>query len=576
MSTFIFADKLIVPISHSQFSIILSQHYSLLLQLHTHTYLIALMKSVFRTLAFILFCTAFASCSFLPNDLLIAERLIETRPDSALHILQHLSPNEYKSDESRALYGLLMIQALDRKKLPLQPDSLLDFSIAYYQKHSNNDHLATCLLLKGRVYKYAFQYENAINSYFKALDMIENKDNYLLFARTYFDIAEIYLYQREYIKARQKYLQAYNYYVKAKSKTFAYTTLISLGISYSQERKYSKAHYYFEMVEKLTNDSLVKGYALQNLGINFYNSKQYDSALLYLRKSLPYPYLKNNRAIRYYYLADLFVDVDKADSAYYYALRCFKFNPDIRIQKECYRILVNSANAKGDIVGLKKFMIKYQYCTDSILKIDAQTKGSVIETIHTTNQEVVKTKQWVWDLIIAIFIICIISVFSYLGLRKRKENEFVAHQQKHKEEKETLHKEVMLKYSKSLLHKIENKKSEQSEKRKKLTVTEKDTLDLQLYNELLHFNDSVYFFRLMDTNLNNLVTKLRDRYIAVSDREISWCCLTLLSISYPDILLLLNYKPNALNKMKHRLAIKLQLESAFELVSFLNNILAED
>jgi tetratricopeptide (TPR) repeat protein len=534
------------------------------------------MKIVCKIVVSVLLGIVVASCSFLPNELKQAESLIETAPDSALHILQHLSPDKYKSDESRALYGLLMIEALDRKKLPLQPDSLLDFSIAYYQQYPNEDYFATCLLLKGRMYKYAFQYENAINSYFKALDVIENKDNYLLFARTYFDIAEIYLYQREYKKAQQKYFQAYNYYCKTKSKSFAYTTLISLGISYSQQQKYNKAHYYFETVNKLTNDSLIKGYALQNLGINFYNSKKFDSALFYLRKSLPYPYLKNNRAIRYYYLADLFFDLHELDSAYYYSTNAFKFNPDIRTQKECYRIIVNCKTMDGNIAELNKFMAKYQDCADSIQRIDTQTKGSVIETIHTTKQEVAKTKQWVWDLIIAIFSITLIAVFSYFSLHKRKKKEFVAHQQKHKEEKETLHKEVMLKYSKSLLQKIENKKAEQSEKRKKLTAAEKDALDMQLYNELLHINDSVYFFKLMDTNLNNLVSKLRDRYTAVSDREICWCCLTLLNIPYPDILLLLNYKTNALNKMKQRLAIKLQLENAFELVSFLNNILAED
>ena len=525
----------------------------------------------------VLFLSLFLfSCSFMSDELKRAESLIESSPDSALYILQHISPSTLKSDENRALYGLLMIQTLDKKLLPLKPDSLLDFSIAYYQQHQDKDRLAASYLYKGQVFKYAFRYEDAISWYLKALDILGDKENNILLGRINYNIADIYLFQREYTLATKKYMLAYSYFKKTSLSSSAFYSLINIGKSFSQAKLYSRAQPYFYKVYKEAKDSIIKGFAIQDIGINYYKSKQNDSALLYLRMSLPYPYLKNNRAIRYYYLADLFVDLDQADSAYYYAINSFKYHPDIRTQKECYRILVNSANAKGDIAGLKRFMVKYQDCTDSILKIDAQTKGSYIETMHTTRQEFVKTKHWVWYLIVAVFIIIFISVFSYFLLHKRKEEEFVAYEQKHKEEKEILHKKVMLKYRKSLLQKIDNKKKEQSEKRKKLTVSEKDALDMQLYNELLHFNDSIYFFKLMDTNLNNLVTKLRNRYAAVSDREICWCCLTLLNIPYPDILLLLKYKTNTLNKMKQRLAVKLQLESAFELVSFLNEMLAED
>ncbi len=56
------------------------------------------------------------ACSLVPNELKTAEQLIETAPDSALHILQHLSPSKYKSDKNRALYVLLMIETQGKKK----------------------------------------------------------------------------------------------------------------------------------------------------------------------------------------------------------------------------------------------------------------------------------------------------------------------------------------------------------------------------------------------------------------------------------------------------------------------------
>ena len=76
--------------------------------------------------------------------------------------------------------------------------------------------------------------------------------------------------------------------------------------------------------------------------------------------------------------------------------------------------------------------------------------------------------------------------------------------------------------------------------------------------------------------MNNLPTKLKERYTEVSDREIKWCYLSLLEIPATDIMTLLEYKQEALNKMKTRLAAKLQLQSATELSTFLQGILSED
>jgi len=512
----------------------------------------------------------------MPNELKTAEKLIEANPDSALYILKHITPTNYKSASNRALYGLLLMESLDKKQLSLEPDSLINFSIYYYENHPDGDRLATCYLYKGRQYKYAFQYEKAITCYLKALDVIKNKENYLLLGRINSDIADIYLYQCEYKLANGRYLEAYKYFNKAKFTTFAYYSLINIGKSFSQSKLYTKAQSYFNKVYIETKDSMVKGFAIQYIGINYYESKRMDSAIVYLRKSIYYPYTKSNRALRYYYLADLYYDLNLPDSATYYAQHAFNYEPDIRTKRECYRILTNCESSKGNIKEMNCYMAGYQDCSDSIRKIDAQTKGSVLETIHSTSEEVVKTKHWVWYLVVVILFITVLSILTYFQLQKRKKRELSETEEKHREQKEILRKDMMLKHRQVLLHKIEAIKTEQSAARKKLSLAEKEVLDKNIYDKLLHFNDTVFFFRQMDAILNNLVSKLKDRYPILSDREISWCCLYLLNIPSTDILLLLNYQVNTLNKMKQRLAIKLKLQNAFELSVFLNKILSED
>ena len=87
----------------------------------------------FKISIFITFiCFLFVGCTIVPEQMKTAERIIDTHPDSALYILQHLNPDIYKSSSNRALYGLLLYHALERNDRNIQPDSVIDFSINYY------------------------------------------------------------------------------------------------------------------------------------------------------------------------------------------------------------------------------------------------------------------------------------------------------------------------------------------------------------------------------------------------------------------------------------------------------------
>ena len=89
------------------------------------------MHSIFRLLLST-FCFCMLGCSTTPPILKIAEEVMETAPDSALHILQQIQPNEFHSSADHALYGLLYFQALDKSKLPLKPDTLINFSLIFF------------------------------------------------------------------------------------------------------------------------------------------------------------------------------------------------------------------------------------------------------------------------------------------------------------------------------------------------------------------------------------------------------------------------------------------------------------
>jgi len=473
------------------------------------------------------------------------------------------------------LYGLLLIQALDKNILPLKPDSLLDFSINYYTTHTDEIRLASCYLYKGRTFKYAFQYEKAMEYYLKGLDLAQLKNNKLLLARINLDMGDIYIFQRDYKLSRAKFKLAYEYFTEIKYQPQAFSSLLFIGRTYHAAKEYGNAQKSYRKVFSHTVDSLQRGALLQEIAINYYDAKKIDSALVYFKQVIRYPYIGNNRAIRYYYFADLLFDMDQTDSAFYYAKNSFNYQPDIRTQRECYRILVNTEALRGDLISLKLYMHRYQVCSDSIRKIDAQTKGSILETIHNTNLEVVKVKNNFWLMVGLIILVIILGGILFIQIKKRNKVVIRETEIEHTHQKADIRIETMLKYRKTLLQKMESVKLKQSADRKKASPAEKDQLDRDMFEDILHLNDPEFFHRRMDAVLNDLVSKLKNRYPAITDKEICWCCLHLLNIPTTAIYLLLDYKVDSLKKMRQRLAQKTGLAGVTELDDFLNAILSE-
>lgn len=532
----------------------------------------------FRFLRFWLyfFCCIFVySCSSVPDELKTADRLIETAPDTALFLLQHISPNNYKNPSYHAFYGLLLVRAMDKMLLPLQSDSLLNYSLNYYKEHHDDNQLATCYLYKGRRCKYELQYDKAMGYYLIGLDIAQRTNDNLLLGRFNLDMGDIYLLQRDYSLSRQKYKRSFESFTKIKFQSQAFYSLLNIGRTYHAARDYNNAQLFYKKVISYSADSLEKASLLQEIAINFYDHKQFDSAMIYFRQVIQYPYIGNNKAVRYSYFADLFLDLKQIDSATLYAKKAFKYYPDIITQRECYRILTNAGFLKGNIKQMKMYMNKYVAISDSVRKIENQSKGSLIESIYSTKKEVIKTKNNQWYIVGFMFLGLMIGLILIIQLRKLNILEIQKTEIHYQQQKNRIRIDVLTKHSESLLKKIETVKSNQSSERKKASPAVKEKLDRKIYEDILHLNDIDFFYTEMDTVLNNLVSKLRSRYPALTSKEICWCCLYLLHIPTTDIYLLLDYKVGSLKKMKQRLAQKIILSGIKGIDDFLIGILTE-
>ena len=518
-------------------------------------------------LFFLFTSLSLASCSFTPNELKIAEQVMEVHPDSALRILQKLRPEKYSSDANRALYGLLLFEALDKNHMSLQPDSLINFSIDYYLKKEDKLHLAMAYFYKGRKLKYKTEYEKAAIEYYKSIDNCNPNYHKLLLGKIYEDLAVISYIQSEYKEARKKNQLAASFYLKAGRPEFAYNTLTSIGITYLAENKHSTARSYFKKVYSLSNDSFTIGIALNEIGISYYNVKQYDSALYYYRKSLTYPSRGNNLPLKYCSLAETFFNIDQYDSATIYAMKSLKCaEGNLFMRRGCCRIIVNAAYSKGDIDLMNKYMRKYQEYTDSVRIVKSQTKVTVIEQQHKSKAESTVAKQnlTVVTILLITTILIIIMIWVYLyhrsNLRKLEIDNC---------KQELNSKQVFV--SQSISTKIEELKSIQTKTRSHGQSDDRLKLSKELYNNALHIDNWDVFSSDMNHAFNNIVDKLQTEHPALSRKEISWCCLHLLDVSNADRVLLLGTTTEGLYKLKQRIAQKLNLVSTKELDTYLRN-----
>ena len=68
------------------------------------------------------------------RQLILADSLMQSRPDSALCILQDISMEKLTTQADSAYYVLLLTQARDKNYVVQTDDSLIRYAVAYYDK----------------------------------------------------------------------------------------------------------------------------------------------------------------------------------------------------------------------------------------------------------------------------------------------------------------------------------------------------------------------------------------------------------------------------------------------------------
>ena len=123
------------------------------------------------------------------------DSLLDVRPDSALRMLQSVSPDSLADRNERAYYGLLLVQAKYKNYLPLKDDTLSQALATYYGETGNRTMQARAYYNLGCVYTDKKEFDHAFRAYHEAARLARQENDKLTLCRTYNNLAHICLTQ---------------------------------------------------------------------------------------------------------------------------------------------------------------------------------------------------------------------------------------------------------------------------------------------------------------------------------------------------------------------------------------------
>lgn len=158
--------------------------------------LIHKIQNIIITLMIILL---FASCNrntAILEEMGMAENLMDSKPDSALTILENIPVTNIKGKEIAARYALLKSIALDKNYIDTTTFDVLQPAIDYYLKKGSPDEKLRTYYYQGRIYQNQGDDDCAMQSFLNGCDLKQVVTDSLLLAHTL--VAQGTLYLKQY------------------------------------------------------------------------------------------------------------------------------------------------------------------------------------------------------------------------------------------------------------------------------------------------------------------------------------------------------------------------------------------
>lgn len=370
-----------------------------------------------------------SSPTLLP-ELAQAENCMYAYPDSALHILEKMTPPKVTDKYQYATWCLLVSQAKIKNYVELESDSSISISYKYFQQKEDPQRKALAGYLEGIYYNdEKHDAETALKCYLEAATEIEKTEDYQLAHLIHAEIGHIYAYRSLVDYATSAYQKAYDFAKLSNNKRYIALSLSYIGRAYSIKPDMDKAIDYYEAAIKIAKEAddkqlLTPGILneLASVHVRIQNNKQ---ALIYALEAL-HTNKENESLQNYLTVGNIYRQLKINDSAQYYLDRAAT-SDNIYTACGAYQSLYYlNRTIPQNYAKAMTYCDKFYTYIDSITKIkhgkeiiamkekyDHEKLLNEKKTLQIENEQIIRN-----NLYILLFIIIVIACLIFLYQRK--------------------------------------------------------------------------------------------------------------------------------------------------------------
>jgi len=334
------------------------------------------------TCILLLIIISFSACRqdiTYPSAMQQAEALMNTRPDSALILLESIEDTlATLPEEARMYHQLLTIQAKDKQYITHTDDSLINRIVSFYENYGNNDRLMMAYFYQGSTYRDMNDAPRALKAFQQAIDAGKNTENLTLLGQTYGQMGSLFTYQKLYdeaLGAKRIALQLYTF--QKDSTRYPYLNRDIARIYSAKENNDSALHYYIRAY-RLAIDMGLKRQSnniSSELGCLYYNIGRSDTAKIILQNIVS---TKPDMPNVLLYLGKIYHQDGQLDSARYCLEKVLQ-GKNIRVRRSAYQHLYQLSAKEGWDDKVSIYWDKYRELQDSI---DSVTQTEEMEKYH--------------------------------------------------------------------------------------------------------------------------------------------------------------------------------------------------
>ena len=545
-----------------------------------------------RTLLKIVLITAILtgildSCGGAPhydNRLVAADTLLNDNANSekALEQLSSINPSDLSSQSDRAFYGLLATQARYKCYITASSDSDINRALDYYQHHGNEkDKLIRSYIYHGAVMEELGKPDTAMLSYKRAeLEALEKRD---IFNVGYARLRMGVLYNEHHAydgRDIEKFEQALDCFKATNNIDYQIVCLQKLGANYRQTNPDKAQKAISEAIslaqEKKDTGKIINAVSeLAQLYFRLENNKSNKTAYQQLQqiKALdPKGYYRSSNRILSYRFANIYSAMRMPDSAMYYLQFVENQKLSQKDSIQYLEALSNIAKAKGDSITYLKLINECNNLTFSILSdpdiLDIMYAENAIDQEYAQKEEAKQRK---------IFAIVASVILALLALA------LLFYRRSHRYDKLVLELKDQSQSQMNDLTGLQGNISEMkiNDERLKGFIASNMGMMREMIEACYHepnnriaenmkrivkFQDSnrdnwVKIYDYIDLEHNNIMTRTRQQYPQLNDRDLLLLALTSMGFTYIQTAIIMGYSnATSVSVIKQRLAKKMGLD----------------